>query len=413
MLRPPELMIALRYLRARQSARFASFISAASMLGVAIGVAALITILSVMNGFENELRARLLGMQSHATLTAAEGDIGDWRALRQRVLAVAGVEHAMPAVEIEAMANVDGRLVPVFAEGIAPDLEGAHGGIAASLTSGRLTDLAAGSGNVVLGRYLALELGVVPGDDVTLLLPIATPNGIVPRLRRLTVSGLFDSGVPEYDAGAAYLHWQDASALLDLDGQVTGLKLLVADVLNAPATSQALRDALGPDYVTQDWTEQNASYFRAIRLEKTMMALILTLVIAVAAFNIVASLVMVVTDKENDIAILRTLGMSPRGIVRVFLSQGLIIGWFGVLVGIGLGVALSLNVTEVVATLERALGFQVMPGDIYVMSAIPSQLKLPQVWWIAVVALSVTALATLYPARRAAAVHPAQALRYG
>lgn len=413
MLRPVELMIALRYLRARQSTRFASFISAASLIGVSIGVAALITILSVMNGFENELRERLLDMQAQATVTGPGGRLGDWAAARERALADPRVTAAAPEVDVEGMANVDGRLVPILVQGLAPALEQGVSGIDASLISGSLAELRAGTDNVILGVYLAMDLGVTDGDSIVLLVPEATESGIVPRLRRLTVVGRFDSGVPEYDSGVGYLHWHDAAGLVNLGDDVSGLKLRFDDVFAARDIAAAVSAALGPGFTSSDWTRENASYFRAIKLEKAMMALILSLVIGVAAFNIIASLVMVVTDKETDIAILRTLGIAPDGVVRIFLTQGLIIGWAGVLLGIVLGVLLALNVTEVVATLEQWLGFRVMPGDVYVMTEIPSDVQSANVLWIAIVALSLTALATVYPARRAARVHPAEALRYG
>ncbi|MFK8052694.1 MAG: lipoprotein-releasing ABC transporter permease subunit [Woeseiaceae bacterium] len=413
MLRSVETMIGLRYLRSRQSTRFASFISAASLLGVAIGVAALITILSVMNGFEAELRSRLLGMQSHATLDRTDGYLNDWELLRKDVLAQPAIVSAAPVVDVEGMVNVDGQLIPLIAQGIDPELEGVGSGIQDSLVSGSLNALAPGSDQIVIGRYLAIDLGLMIGDDLQLLVPTVTTSGLVPRLQQLTVAGIFDSGVPEYDAGAAYLHWEDAAALLGKPGRVAGLKLRFDEVFSAPIISRELRERLGGDYQTTDWTQQNASYFRAIRIEKAMMALILSLVIGVAAFNIIASLVMVVTDKETDIAILRTMGLSAASVVRVFLTQGLIIAWLGVLLGVVGGVLLAANVTVVAATLEQWFGFQVMPGDVYVMSAIPSEIHWNQVLVIAVSALLITTFATFYPSKRAAAVHPAEALRYG
>ncbi|MEO0576049.1 MAG: lipoprotein-releasing ABC transporter permease subunit [Pseudomonadota bacterium] len=413
MLSPVEFMIALRYLRARQSTRFASFISIASLLGVAIGVAALITILSVMNGFEAELRSRLLGVQSHASVTLPGGVVPDWSTLRARIAADADVVSVRPAVSAEGMASVEGRLIPLLAEGLDPELERSGSDIANAVTTGSLDDLTAGSRRMIVGALLALDLGVRTGDDVTLLIPRVNNGMVEPRLVRFQVAGTFDSGVPDYDAGVAYLHWKDAASLLDIGDSVSALRLNVVDPFRARETVERIAADIGGALTSSDWTRDNASYFRAIKLEKAMMALMLSLVIAVAAFNIIASLVMVVTDKETDIAILRTLGLPADGIVRVFFFQGLIIGWVGVLTGVLVGTLLALNVTEVAAFVERALGFQVMPSDVYVMTRIPSLVVPSNILWIAAIALLLTTLATTYPARRAALVHPADALRYG
>ncbi len=411
MSRPVELLIALRYLRGRQSLRFASFISAASMLGIAIGVAALITILSVMNGFERELRTRLLDVQAHALVRGPDGRVEDWPALAARLAGDPRVIATAPQVDIEGMANAKGRLVPVLAEGIVP--ADAAEDLADNVVVGSLSELEPGARRIALGRFLSLDLAVTLGDDVVLLVPKSVGGDIEPVLTRFTVVALFESGVPEFDASVAYLHWRDAAALSGLGDAVGGIRLRLADPFEAPAVAAELAESAGAGFTHTDWTRENASYFRAVKLEKAMMALILSLVIGVAAFNIVASLVMVVTDKETDIAILRTLGLSPAGVVRVFLTQGIVIGWLGVIVGIAGGVALAFNVTEVAAFLERLLGFQIMPGDVYVMSRIPSEVRTGNVVWIGALALIVTAVATVYPARRAAAVHPAQALRYG
>lgn len=413
MLSPVEFMIALRYLRARQSTRFASFISIASLLGVAIGVAALITILSVMNGFEAELRSRLLGVQSHASIAAADGTLDDWQQLRERIADFDDVLSVRPAVSAEGMASVEGRLIPLLAEGLDPQLEREGSEIADAMVTGSLDALAPGSRRMVVGALLALDLGVRSGDSVTLLIPRVNAGVVEPRLVRFDVAGTFDSGVPDYDAGVAYLHWQDAAALLGIGDSVSALRINVADPFSAREIVEQITESLGAGFVSSDWTQDNASYFRAIKLEKAMMALMLSLVIAVAAFNIIASLVMVVTDKETDIAILRTLGLPADGIVRVFFMQGLIIGWIGVLTGVLVGTLLALNVTEVAAFIEGALGFQVMPSDVYVMTRIPSLVVPSNIFWIAVIALLLTTLATIYPARRAARVHPADALRYG
>lgn len=383
------------------------------MIGIAIGVCALITILSVMNGFESELRTRLLGLQAEVSVRSYDGALLDWQSLRQQVLEDRDVVAVSPTVTAEGMANVQGRLVPVLIEGIEPQLERTVSALDESMVDGDIADLTAGSDGIVLGRFLALELAVTVGDDVVLLLPQPSPQGVRPMLFRMRVVGVFSAGVPEYDSGVGWVHWRDAATMLDQESAPSALRVKLSDPFLAPAVSSRLSALDGGNIDTSDWTVENASYFRAIRLEKAMMALILALVIGVAAFNIVASLVMLVSDKSTDIAILRTLGMSADRVVRVFFTQGLLLGWFGVLLGMAMGVALALNVTEVVAWVEQALGFQVMPGDVYVMTEIPSEVRPPNIIWIGVLALALTALATIYPARKAARVHPAEALRYG
>ncbi len=412
MIRPLELGIGLRYLRARRRTRFVSFITLASSIGIAVGVAALIVILSVMNGFENELRTRLLGMTAHASLSGEDGTLADWPAVLERALEQPGVVAAAPYVEFEAMARSEGSLQPLFVTGIDPALESGVSAAAGNLVAGSLDTLAPGSFNIVLGRLLAITLGVAPGDELLLLIPRLTAGEVEPELRRFRVSGIFEAGLQDHDAGLALIALEDAAAILRLGDRVTGIRLRTADVMTAPATAEALERRLGPGYRSSDWARENASYFRAVRLEKTMMALILSLIIAVAAFNIVASLVMVVTDKETDIAILRTLGMAPGSVVRVFLSQGLVIGWLGALAGVLLGTVLAVNVPVIVPVLEGVFGFQIMPGDVYYVTEIPSDLRAPDVLYIALAALALTGLATLYPARRAAGVEPARALRY-
>ncbi len=412
MLRPLEIGIGLRYLRARRRTRFASFITLASMLGIAVGVAALIVILSVMNGFENELRGRMLGMSAHVTVRAASGTLADAAALRARLLADADVVAAAPLTPLEGMIRGDGSLLPVLIEGIDPAAEPDVSAVANNLVFGELGDLTAGSARLILGRVLALRLGVAPGDAVTVLLPTLDGRGVRPKLTTFEFAGMFEAGVQEHDSTLALTHIADAGAVIGAGGAAAAIRLLLADLFDAPAVTERLRRSLGADYVVSDWTLENASYFRAVMLEKLMMTIMLSLIIAVAAFNIVASLVMVVTDKRTDIAILRTLGLKPAAVTRVFLTQGLVIGWFGALLGVALGVVLALNVPTIVPVLERLFGFQIMPGDVYVVTRIPSDLKWADVGRIAVMALALTGLATLYPARRAAAVQPAVALRY-
>ncbi|MBT8078446.1 MAG: lipoprotein-releasing ABC transporter permease subunit [Gammaproteobacteria bacterium] len=410
---PVEFFVGLRYLRAKRKTRFVSFITFISLAGVALGVAALIVILSVMNGFEGELRQRLLSMTAHGVVSGADGRVADWRELRQRVAGHPGVAAAAPFVQVEGMIRTDRELRAVMIHGIDPQLESQIAGDTVHFLEGRLEALAPGSKAIFLGRILALSLGARIGDGVTLLIPRASEDGTLePLLERFVVRGVFEAGVQDHDAILALTNLEDASRLLSADGAVSGVRFVAQDVMAAPRISGEIRALAPADLQVSDWTIENASYFRAIKLEKMMMSLILSLIIGVAAFNIVASLVMVVTDKTNDIAILRTLGMSPRNVVRIFFIQGAAIGWLGVFVGVLLGVLLAVNVPAIAPVLERLLGFQIMPGDVYYVTRIPSVLEARDVAIIALAAFLLTSVATLYPARRAALVNPAAALRY-
>ena len=413
MINPVELFVGMRYLRAKRRTRFVSFITLISLLGIALGVAALIVILSVMNGFEGELRARLLSMSAHGQVAAVDGGTDNWQELQQQVSDEPGVASAAPIVHIEGMVQSGRDLHAVLIHGVEPAAEQALSSDLVTLVEGRLDDLEAGSKGIVLGRALAFDLGIRLGDGVMLLIPRPAGDGTLqPVLERFVVRGVFEVGLQDHDARLALVHISDAAAILSLDDSVSAIRFRADDVMAAPAIAAALQQRLGADFKTSDWTVENASYFRAIRIEKMMMSLILSLIIGVAAFNIVASLVMVVTDKTTDIAILRTLGMGPSGVVRVFFVQGAIIGWAGVLIGVILGVVLAINVPVIVPFLEQTLGFQIMPGDVYYVTRIPSELEMPDVITISVAAFVLTSLATLYPARRAAHVNPAMALRY-
>ena len=412
MINPVELFIGLRYLRAKRRTRFVSFITLISLIGIALGVAALIVILSVMNGFEGELRSRLLSMSAHGFVTGGDGVAGDWRQLVEDIEADEGVAAAAPIVELEGMIQSGRDLRAVIVHGVDPDYEERLSGDVINLVEGDLSALQPGSRGIILGRVLAYDLGARIGDGVVLLIPRPVGDGTMePVLERFVMTGVFEAGLQDHDSILALVNTRDAAAIMGLGDKATAVRFRAHDVMAAPAVSGRLAQRLD-GVTTSDWTVENASYFRAIRLEKMMMSLILSLIIGVAAFNIVASLVMVVTDKTNDIAILRTLGMGPNGVVRVFFVQGAMIGWAGVLVGVLLGIVLAINVPVIVPVLEQLFGFQIMPGDVYYVTRIPSELEWPDVTVISIAAFVLTSLATLYPARRAALVNPAVALRY-
>ena len=413
MLNPVELFVGLRYLRTKRRTRFVSFITLISLLGIALGVAALIVILSVMNGFEGELRSRLLAMTAHGTVSNASGRVDDWPSLAAQVAAEPGVLAAAPLLQAEGMIQAGRELHPVIVNGIDPASEAGLSGSMMNMVEGSLDALEAGSRGIVLGRILAFDLAARIGDGVVLLIPRPSGDGTLePVLERFVLVGVFEAGLAEHDSSLALVHLGDAAHILEFGDAVGAIRFRAEDVMAAPAIAARIANRLGDAAVTSDWTIENGSYFRAIRIEKMMMSLILSLIIGVAAFNIVASLVMVVTEKTTDIAVLRTLGMGPNGVVHVFFVQGAMIGWAGVLLGVLLGVVLAINVPVIVPFLENLFGFQVMPGDVYYVTQIPSILEAPDVVAIAVAAFALTSLATLYPARRAALVNPAEALRY-
>jgi lipoprotein-releasing system permease protein len=413
MIKAVELFIGLRYLRAKRRTRFVSFITLISLAGIALGVAALIVILSVMNGFEGELRDRLLSMTAHGYVSGDDSNIDNWPAVQQAVLAEPGVVAAAPFVQMEGMVRSGRELKGLLVNGVLPDQESSVSGSTINFIEGNLQVLQPGAKSIVLGRLLALDLGVRIGDGVVLLIPRPAGDGTLePVLERFVLRGVFNAGVQDHDASLALVYLDDAQELLALEQKVSGVRFITEDVMAAPAVSASLSGNLGEGFTSTDWTVENASYFRAIRLEKMMMSLILSLIIGVAAFNIVASLVMVVTDKTGDIAILRTLGMGPADVVRVFFIQGAVIGWIGVIVGVVFGTLLAFKVPQVAPVIERFFGFQIMPGDVYYVTAIPSIVRMQDVLLIGIAAFALTSLATLYPARRAALVNPASALRY-
>ncbi|MGO9934053.1 MAG: lipoprotein-releasing ABC transporter permease subunit [Steroidobacteraceae bacterium] len=413
MFQPLPVFVGLRYSLAREHSFFVSFITWVSLLGVAVGVAALITVLSVMNGFETELRGRLLSLSAHATLTAAGGPITDWRAALGQLKGAPGLIGAAPSLDTDAMLSRESSMSGAIVRGIDPEFEGSVSSIADAMREGTLADLKAGLNRIILGRMLAYQLQVGVGDRVVVMIPgnASGTDSFAPRLQEFEVAGIFEVGLQEHDSVLALVNLSDAEALRGLRGP-TGIRLKFDDVLKAPALARAAAQRLRPALRVRDWTEENEAYFRAIRIEKTMMGLILLLIVAVAVFNVVAALVMVVNDKRTDIAILRTLGLSPRGVLGVFVTQGVLIGWIGTALGVSLGLALALNVDVIVPFLESTLGFHIMDPDVYYLSGIPSEVHPPDVVRIAAAALLLTFFATLYPAYQAARTQPAEALRY-
>jgi lipoprotein-releasing system permease protein len=420
MFHPVPLYIGLRYVRSRSRGFFVSFISWISMLGICVGVAALITIISVMNGLERDIRTRLLSLASHASLSGAPNAMRDWRALAEKVRAEPGVVGAAPYLDLQGMIGRGQSLHAATIRGVDPDLEPQVSEAGSHMNVGALSDLAAGEQRIVLGAGLAYALDARVGDEITVLTPTMSAAGegviagidLTPRIQTFVVSGVFEVGAPELDNALALVHLEDASALAGTDGAPGGLRLKFTNIFEAPPRIKEIAARLGGQYVSSDWSIENASYFRAIRIEKTMMTLILMLIVAVAAFNIVAALVMVVNEKRNDIAILRTVGISPRAVVAVFMTQGVIIGWFGALLGLTLGLTLAFNVDVIVPFLENLLGMRVFDPTVFVITEVPSEVQWPQVVGITTTALILTVLATIYPALRGAATEPAEALRY-
>ena len=415
MFRPLELFIGLRYTRAKRRNHFISFISLTSMLGIALGITALITVLSVMNGFQQELRGRILAMTAHATLSRWDGLIEDWAAVREQALRHPEVRGGAPYIRGEAMLNNASLVSGALIQGILPAEERQVSDIGDKMIQGSLDDLRPGRFGIVLGQELANVLGVGLGDKVTVITPQAnvTPAGVLPRLKRFEVVGLFKAGMYEYDRGLALAHIADVGKLLQFpEGAVNGVRLRLNDLFQAPRLARQLASQLPEGYLARDWTQDHASFFRAVQIEKTAMFVILTLIVAVAAFNIVSALVMVVTDKQADIAILRTLGATPLSVMGIFIVQGVTIGLVGTLLGLIGGVSLATHVGVVVSFIERVFGIKFLAPDVYLISDLPSQVQWGDVTTIGLVAFGLATLATLYPAWRAARTQPAEALRY-
>jgi lipoprotein-releasing system permease protein len=421
MFHPLPLFVGLRYVRARTNKFFVSFITWASLLGVCVGVAALIVILSVMNGLENELRDSLVALSAHARVVARVSDAdnqpvhpsdAEWQNVQRIVQSGKGVVAVARYVEIQGLAVRTPEMLPILLRGVDPKAESTVTDVGRSIVRGKLTDLTPGSDRVMVSSVIAERLGLDAGDSLTVLVPAVSAEGAPsPKLRELTVVGIFEVGRSEQ--GTLILaNIDDVRGLAPAGGAGEGLRIRFHDALTAPVLSDELRPKLPTDFQLFDWTQDNANYFRAVKIEKTMMSLILMMIVAVAAFNIVAMLVMVVTDKRTDIAILRTFGASPRRIMGVFMTQGLVIGWLGVALGLIVGLGVALNIDTIVPFLEQTFHFQIFDSDVYDMPTIPSDVRWPSVIIISVSALLLTGFATIYPAVRASRTAPAEALRY-
>ncbi|MES2818447.1 MAG: lipoprotein-releasing ABC transporter permease subunit [Pseudomonadota bacterium] len=413
MFRPLSLFIGLRYTRAKRRNHFISFISMTSMIGLSLGVLAMILVLSVMNGFQREMSSRILGMVPHATLSAAQ-PLDDWQKVAAAAMAHPEVTAAVPFSELEGMLSYKGAMQPIQINGVDPQEEPKVSIIAQHMVQGRLDDLVAGEFGIVIGEITARRFRLNLGDRLTVIIPelSSVPGGITPRMQRLNVVGVFKVGA-ELDSSLALIHVADAGQLQRLGpDQVQGVRLALKDLYQAPQVATAIAAGLGADYRASDWTHTQGSLFSAMKMEKTMIGLLLLLIVAVAAFNIIATLIMVVADKGGDIAILRTLGATPRQIMAVFMVQGTVIGLIGTLIGGVLGVLAALNVSALVAWLENASGQQVLSSEVYFINTLPSELQAFDVWLICGAAFTLSFLATLYPSWRAAQVQPAEALRY-
>lgn len=415
MFQPYQLFVGLRYTRAKRRNHFISFISLISIVGIALGVTALITVTSVMNGFEKEMRERIIGAASHATITQYGEPLDSWNELAATASEDDRVLGAAPYIEGQVMLVMGGRSSGVLFRGIVPGQEPQVSELADKLEGSTVLDqaLVPGEYGILLGSDLANSLGAVEGDKITVITPEAsvTPVGFVPRLKRFTVTGIFKFGMFQYDSSMAIVHATDASKLLKLDDGFSGVRLKLEDTAESPYVVRTLRDKLGFDYYISDWTMQNANYFAAVRMEKTMMFIILSMIVAVAAFNIVSTLVMMVQDKQADIAILRTQGASPRSIMSIFLVQGTLIGVLGTILGAICGILLATNIDVVVPFIEQFTG-PVLDPEVYYIDKMPSDLRTSVVVKTILMSFTLSVLATLYPAWRAARTEPAEALSY-
>ena len=411
---PYELMLGFRYTKARRRNGFISFISFSSMIGIALGVTALITVLSIMNGFQEELRERILGMTAHMTINEESDRLNDWESLYNQLINQPHIEGAAPNIMEQGMLTLGDKVKGVAVRGVLPEFEGQVADIESKMITGSLNLLEPKKYKVILGAELVVTLGVSIGDKVTLIAPqgSVSPVGVVPRIKRFTVAGVFEAGMHEYDSSLAIVHIADAQKVFKYKQEVSALQLKLDDMFNVGLVKHQLGGVVDKTLYMRDWRQQHSNFFRAIEMEKRMMFIVLTLIVMVAAFNIVSTMVMVVTDKQSDIAVLRTIGASPFSVQLIFIIQGMIIGVLGVLLGLVGGLSLALNIDVIVPFIENALGFQFFPPDIYYISNVPSKLVWSDVYYIASISFVLTLLATLYPARKAAKIQPAEALRY-
>lgn len=413
MFNPYQVFIGLRYVKAKRRNHFISFISLTSMVGVALGVTALITVLSVMNGFEKELTNRILGMASHAAIYQENEQLENWQPLAEQTLKHEGVVGVAPFHNAEGMLINGQRVNGSLIRGILPAEEPNVSVVAERMIEGSFTDLSSGEYGIILGVELANALGVFVGSKVTLVAPQAnvTPAGVLPRLKRFTVKGIFEIGMHEFDSAVALIHLDDSKKLFREQGR-SGLRIKTNDILKAPIISRDIQKTLPGAYGVVDWTQRHKNFFQALKTEKIVMFIILTLIVAVAAFNIISTLVMVVTDKQADIAVLRTLGASPKDIMQIFMIQGLVIGVVGITLGVIGGLVLALNLENLVTFMEKQLGIDVLPSNVYYISDLPSEIAWTDVATITIISFLFCLLATLYPSLKAANTQPAEALRY-
>ena len=410
-----EYLIGWRYTRGKKDNHFISFVSLISILGIAVGITVIITVLSVMNGFKEEIRNKILDVVSHNTLSSLDGTIDDWELLRSDIENEPNVEAIAPFVEMQVMLMNGDKVRGAYARGIAPELEKEVSNITSYLKEGSLESLEPGLYRIILGHSLAFSLSAELGDKVTLISPQAavTPAGVLPRMRSFVISGIFDTGLSEFDRGIVLLNLEDARRLARLEDKVNGIRLRLDDLFQSPEVSKSLNLQLGPHYWISDWTRNHRNFFRALEMEKLLLFLIMALIITVAAFNIISMLVMVVIEKQSDIAILRTMGMQPTQVMKVFITQGCLIGFMGNIIGVGGGVLLASYIEDLVTAIESATGFKFLSPDVYPITEVPSKLMESDVIVVATLTFVMTVLSTLYPAWRASRLKPAEVLRSG